>query len=335
MKSVSQNFYRGSPQHRQKGIALLTVLLILAVMVIVASNMASRLQLELRRTSNIVTHEQAQWYALAAEELVEKALKQTLKDDKTINLDQYWALEGMMYPVENGQIGGQVFDLRACFNVNAVVGNDDAKGHAPTAVRQFRNLLEQLDIEAYEAEQISDALRDWIDPDTNVITSYGAEDAYYESLTFPYQAGNQMLLDTTELRAVKGVTKGIYQRIRPYVCALPTNKLKINVNTVAKDKPEILASLFLGQVSLDQVKTILEERPSSGWENVNDFFSLPELTGLKLTNDQKDVFDIKSEYFSAHLLADFDTASVKLESLFKAESEKKVYVIRRQFGGAQ
>ncbi len=335
MKTLHYSFYRITPTHRQKGVALLTVLLILAIMVIIAGNMSSRLQLELRRTSNIVTHEQARWYALAGEELVKKTLKETLKDNDTINLDQYWALEGMMYPVENGQIGGQVFDEQACFNLNAVIGNDDEKGQAPLAVRQFRNLLEQLDMDAYESEQISDALRDWIDTDSNVITSYGAEDAYYESLNYPHQTGNQMLIDSSELRAIKGVTKAIYQKIRPYVCVLPTSTLKINVNTVATDKPEIIAALFLGQVPLDQVKTMLQDRPDSGWKNVEAFLSLPELSGLKLSDEQAKIFDIKSKYFSAHLQADFDTARVKLESLFKAESEKKVYVIRRQFGGAQ
>ena len=47
---------------RQRGMALLVVLLILSVMVIIASNMSGRLQLELRRTANITTGKQAWWY---------------------------------------------------------------------------------------------------------------------------------------------------------------------------------------------------------------------------------------------------------------------------------
>jgi general secretion pathway protein K len=320
---------------RQKGIALLTVLLILAVMVIIASNMSSRLQLELRRTSNLITHQQALWYVYGAEELVEKALKATLKDDDTINLDQYWAIEEMIYPVENGQIGGQVFDMQACFNVNAVTGQDNAGGQAPLAVRQFRNLMEQLDIEAYEAEQLGDALRDWIDADSNVVSSYGVEDAYYESLDYPYQAGNQALINGSELRAIKGFNQAVYRKVRPYLCALPTSALKLNVNTIAVDKPEILASLFMGKLSIDQARSILEQRPSSGWASVSDFLVLPEVTGVTLTTEEKSTFAIKSEYFVAQLQAEFATAAIKIESLFKAESKDTVYVIRRQFGGAQ
>jgi len=319
---------------KQRGIALLTVLLILAVMVVIASNMSSRLQLELRRTSNAMTHQQALWYAYGAEALVEKGLKQALKDDSTINLDQYWAAEGMIYPVENGQIGGQVFDLQACFNVNAVTG-PDKDAQAPLAVRQFRNLLEQLELDAYEAEQLSDALRDWIDADTNVVSSYGVEDAYYESLNYPYQAGNQRLLSATELRAIKGFNQVTYRKVRPYLCALPTSTLKVNVNTIAVDKAEILAGLFSGKLSLDLAKSILEERPSGGWENTTDFWALPMLADIKMSSEEKSVFDVKSSYFVALLQAEFDSATIKVESVFKAESKDSVYVIRRQFGGAQ
>ena len=319
---------------KQRGIALLTVLLILAVMVIIASNMSSRLQLELRRTSNIITHQQALWYAYGAEALVEKGLKQALKDDDTINLDQYWATEGMVYPVDNGQIGGQVLDMQACFNVNGVTG-EDKEAQAPLSVRQFRNLLEQLEFDAYEAEQLSDALRDWIDDDSNVVSSYGVEDAYYESLDYPYQAGNQRILNISELRAIKGFTQVVYRKIRPYVCALPTSTLKINVNTIAVDKPEVLAGIFTGKLSLDIASSVLEQRPSCGWETTADFWALTAFKGLEMDATEKSSVDIKSSYFIALLQAEFASATIKVESVFKAESKDTVYVIRRQFGGAQ
>ncbi|MGL5225654.1 MAG: hypothetical protein ACRC8Q_10110, partial [Aeromonas sp.] len=56
--------------------ALLVVLLILALMVMIASNMSGRLQLELRRSANITTAKQAWWHALSAETMVSKMLAQ-------------------------------------------------------------------------------------------------------------------------------------------------------------------------------------------------------------------------------------------------------------------
>lgn len=323
------------PRNKQSGIALLTVLLILAVMVVIAANMSSRLQLDLRRTSNLVSNQQALWYAYGAESLVEKVLKETLDDDKTINLSQNWAKEGLVYPVDNGQISGQVFDMQACFNLNAVVGNDDEKGAAPLAVRQFRNLLEQLEIEAYDAEQLSDALRDWIDTDTNVVSSYGAEDAHYESLTPPYQPANQPLRSASELRAIKGFTQVIYKKVRPYVCALPVSTLVVNVNTIDEKQPALLAAMFLGKLSLDLASSVLEQRADGGWDNIADMLALNSFSGVSLEADEKASVGVSSKYFVAKLYAEFGDAKAKFETVFNAESKSKVYVIRRQFGGAQ
>ena len=85
--------------------ALLVVLLILAVMVIVASNMSGRLQLELRRTANLTLGKQAWWYAMSAEALVIKVLNQDVKDDPDrVSLGQNWAREDGVFPVEDGTL---------------------------------------------------------------------------------------------------------------------------------------------------------------------------------------------------------------------------------------
>ncbi|MCR6553532.1 GspK family T2SS minor pseudopilin variant ExeK, partial [Aeromonas sp. CPF2-S1] len=103
---------------RQRGMALLVVLLILAVMVIVASNMSGRLQLELRRTANLTLGKQAWWYAMSAEALVIKVLNQDFKDDPDrVSLGQNWAREDGVFPVEDGTLSGRVRDLQSCFNL--------------------------------------------------------------------------------------------------------------------------------------------------------------------------------------------------------------------------
>ena len=66
-----------------------------------------------------------------------------------------------------------------------------------------------------------------------------------------------------------------------------------------------------------------------------DFLALPALAGIEISDAERAMFDIKSSYFIALLQAEFDSATMKVESVFKAESKDSVYVIRRQFGGAQ
>jgi general secretion pathway protein K len=69
-----------------KGFALITALLIVALATIVSVNIASNLQLDIRRTSNILANEQAMLYALEAENLLRWGLYEDRQDN---NFDYY------------------------------------------------------------------------------------------------------------------------------------------------------------------------------------------------------------------------------------------------------
>lgn len=169
--------------------ALLVVLLILSVMVIIASNMSGRLQLELRRTANLTAGKQAWWYAMSAEALVSKVLAQISLTTPTWSARAELGAPDAVFPVDDGKLTGRVRDLQSCFNLNSLsvplkdgISGDDLEKQ-PYPVKVFKALLKQLEVEDYEAVQLTDAIRDWTDKDTVLVSSYGAEDAYYEGLT--------------------------------------------------------------------------------------------------------------------------------------------------------
>ena len=60
---------------RQRGVAMLVVMLILAIMMVVAANISTRFQLQLTRTANLALLEQTKWYAMGSEQLVTKVLQ--------------------------------------------------------------------------------------------------------------------------------------------------------------------------------------------------------------------------------------------------------------------
>jgi len=60
--------YRQS-SHKQQGVALGVVLLVVALVAIIATDLMSRLQRETRRSANMFDHQQAQFYALGAEKI--------------------------------------------------------------------------------------------------------------------------------------------------------------------------------------------------------------------------------------------------------------------------
>ena len=324
---------------RQRGMALLVVLLILSVMVIIASNMSGRLQLELRRTANITTGKQAWWYALSAEALVSKVLTQDFKDyPEVVNLSQNWARKNTVFPVDDGQLKGEVTDLQSCFNLNSLsvaskAGSGEELEQQPYPVQVFRELLKQLAMDDYEAAQLTDAIRDWTDKDTVLVSSLGAEDAYYEGLKPPYLTANQWMLGKDELRAVRGVTARVYARLAPYVCALPNDKLKININTLAPERPELLVALYLGKIGLDDAKRVLNERPQKGWKEsklMTDLLAPPDtVKGLK------EALVVKSDFFEARMVAEVGDNRAWLETLFQRGKDNKLVMLRRLSSGAE
>ncbi|ASI24671.1 TPA: GspK family T2SS minor pseudopilin variant ExeK [Aeromonas salmonicida] len=326
---------------RQGGMALLVVLLILSVMVIIASNMSGRLQLELRRTGNLTAGKQAWWYAMSAEALVSKVLTQDFKDDpNVVNLGQNWARQDAVFPVDDGKLTGRVRDLQSCFNLNSLsvplkdgVSGDDLEKQ-PYQVKAFRALLKQLEVEDYEAVQLTDAIRDWTDKDTALVSSYGAEDAYYEGLTPPYLTANQWMISTDELRAVRGVSAKLYARLAPYVCALPTDKLVVNINTIKPEQAALLVALYQDKIGLDDAKLVLTSRPQKGWKDkkaMTDQMPVQVSTIIGLDT----ALDVKSSYFEAKLIAEVGDTRARLESVFVRGKDNKLVMLRRLSGGAE
>lgn len=331
---------------RQRGVALLVVMLILTIMMVVAANISTRFQMQLIRTANLVMLEQGKWYAIASEALVTKVLQQDIQDSpERTHLAQYWASSQQVFPVEGGTLKGVIRDAQGCYNLNAI--NSGTQGADPTvlpyAADVFKHLLMNLKVEEFEALQITDALRDWVDSNDEMVSSTGAEDAWYQSLKVPYLAANAPMSDVSELRLVKGITPTIYRRLLPMVCALPTQsnaqEMQINVNTLRRSQLPLISAIFVGQMSSEDAIELLQKRPRDGWIGVDAFLSEPKVmnamaaAGLNQTVLKKN-FSVNSYYFESQLEVSMDETSLHYISLFK-RTGNKVNVIRRQNGGSE
>ncbi|MCF1430551.1 MAG: type II secretion system minor pseudopilin GspK [Shewanella sp.] len=320
---------------QQRGIALLVVLLIVAVISVVAVNITGRNQLAVQRTMNLVQYDQGYWYAISAEELAKKILKQDMKDaDGTVNLQQYWAKTDAVFPVEYGEIGGEIKDLRSCFNINALsqpsIEDKNGQPKMPLPEVQFKALLVALGMEDFKAESLSQKVKDYLDADS-VTSPFGAEDAEYESRTIPYRAANTLMNDKSELRAVLGVTQKIYQVLAPYVCVIPGNSQQVlNINTVAADQSVLLAAMFDNKISAGAAKSLINQRPAAGYKKLEDFWSDANI-GEGVDDKMKSSISIDSKYFLLHASAKVDDALFQMESVL-TNSGGQFKVVTRQFG---
>ncbi|MFT5277806.1 MAG: general secretion pathway protein K [Glaciecola sp.] len=326
----------------QCGVALLIILLIVAIISILATEMMARLQLNIARTVNIKDNNQAYWYAVGAEQFAKKSLNdlKTLSPDN-INLGQPWA-QVFEYPMDGGGIQAELIDLQSCFNLNTLVLDtseeekqvDTTKAPA-TPAQAFHNLinLSTENADSYTADTIRDSLADWLDADSK-ITRYGAEDADYESLRIPYVAANALMTNKSELRLINGIEMKYLRDLLPHVCVIPDQEfhtLQININTIKEENAQVLAALL--NLEIEDAKRIISSRPVEGYEDTAELFSEPEIVALGLTDGQKAAFIIKTNYFMLHTKTRYNNATFVMTSIFKLDGEDGVSVISREFGG--
>ncbi len=319
--------------HRQRGVALITVLLVVAVVVIIGAEMSSRLGLEIRRTDNQLSQHQAFWYAVSGEAYAKRVLGKLLEEhDGKLTPDLNWQQQ-RAFPVEGGEIRGQLFDGLACFNLNSFQGADDTQRRA--RVTQFQALLEHLEVDSYQAEQVAHGLADWLDDDDRLQSSMGAEDSEYQSREYPYLAGNGLMADVSELRAVNGMTGPIFQKVRPHVCVLDNNQWQLNINGLTEEQAPLLAA-WLAPMTLSDAESLLSSRPSDGYDDVSAFRSEPAVSGLQGQdiNSALEAVVVESNRYLARVEGHFQDRVVYLESELLKDENNKMTVLSRRLGGA-
>ncbi len=327
-------------RQQQLGVALISVMLVVALAAILAGQMTARIQLQMQRSINISFNEQAYWYAMGAEALAKRVLASDLKKNKnTTHLEQDWAQGENTYPVDYGQITGEIVDLQACFNLNALRGKvPGAPGGRSTRKPIRRIALEELiiglnlpNVSQFEAESMVDALVDWLDEDSAIASVGGAEDNDYASLAFPYLPANYYLASITELRAVANFTPAVIKALKPYVCVLPNTDLhNVNINTLNSEQALLLQAL-LG-ITLSEAQEIISKRPADGFASTADFSALPEVSQAKVTSDHKKPFVVKSHYFKLKTKASFNDSYFSLSSIIYIEDNQPISVVSRKIG---
>ena len=320
---------------KHRGAALLIVLMVVALVAILATEMGARLQLQVQRASNIKSSNQAYWYARSAEEFARLSLQALMEEtgDK-ITLNQPWA-QVFEYPMEDGGISVTLEDMQSCFNINALpnANQTNINGQEPTAaMNAFAQLLRftNEEIPSYTVDTVRDSLADWLDADDRM-RIYGAEDSEYASRAFPYLAANNKMSSQSELRLINGVEAEWLNDLLPHVCVIPNyDQLVINVNTLTEERAPLLAALT--GLSVAQANSIIGARPLDGWEDISTFLAEPDIAALNLEQEQTQWFSVTTEYFILHTKSRYNEATFTMTTVLNAASSGTISVLRREFG---
>ncbi|HEX5278267.1 MAG TPA: type II secretion system minor pseudopilin GspK [Fluviicoccus sp.] len=290
-----------SPRKRQSGVALLTVLLVVAMASILAVSMIKAQQALLQRSASVFTQDQAYLYTLGAETLARTVLQSDSDNDKQDGqaqdtLGEDWARKVPPFPVEGGAVQARLEDLQGRFNLNSLWQDNQVN---MAAYRVYQRLLEQVGVSGGLVSPVID----WLDPDSLPYDSEGAEEDWYLRLKPAYRNANRPFASVSELSLLRGYTPEIVQKIAPYVCALPV-ATAINVNTAS---PMLMASLS-DSISFNMAKEMVKERAGKGYGSVDAFLQQPGFSGMSADDRQAlaKLLDVRSRFFEVRAEAEID-----------------------------
>jgi general secretion pathway protein K len=323
------------PPQSERGAALLTVLMLVAVIAVLAAASLERLKLATRASINMIAVDQSRSYGYAAEAVALSRISDLVGRDGTkTTLEGDWNGRPIPFPIDGGIATAILTDGGNCFNLNSVVTSDQQSGTLttrPSAILQFESLMINLGIPANQARPLSFALGDWIDSDA-VPMQGGAEDAAYTRGKVPYRTGNVMMADASELRVVAGMTPQLYATVRPWVCALPTTDMSpININTISPAQAPLVAMMVPGQVNVQTAKRVIDERPANGYASVVSFWSLPAFAGLSPSPEAQAQTQVKTRWFALDFSVALAGAEMRETALVDA-ALRPAKLVRRAYG---
>jgi len=318
---------------KQNGVALVVVLLVVALVSIIATDLTGRLQREIRRSANLFDHQQAQYYVLGIENFAVAIIQNDIKaNPERDSLDESWATKRLYFPVEGGDLSGAIIDVNRCFNLNSLVSKQADSSYVADkesiAYQSYQRLVDLLGLPT----SLVEPLVDWLDSDDQTIGIDGAEDREYEILTPAYRAANNLIVDVSELRLIQGYGDEVVKKLLPYVCALPeAGYFQLNINTIDVDKPELL-SMLIKDLAIHDAARLLAERVQSGYDDLASFWQSSTLAEIEVTEEVKSVIQLDSDYYQLQAKARIGRGHEGLTTLFKQVDKEKVQIIWRHFG---
>jgi len=327
---------------RQRGVAMLTAIILVAIATIVATAILWQSELTARRAAAVFTVAQSLELAEGAEALAGYALKTSRQNAPLLTApNQDWAKPYGPVEIEAGAVlEASLEDQAGKFNLNSLVSTAAPGGPqqfgadaalqpgmtAPlvqndTAVQQFEALLASLNIDTSFASRVVD----WIDTDNEPTFPGGAEDGFYMAQQPPHRVPNMPLTSISELLAM-GMDYASYQKLAPFVTALPPNT-KLNICTA----PGEVLDAISGQRSygLDAKEMTQQRAQFSCYPTQAAFLDGVSASWKSYVSAH---IDTRSSYFRLRTWITIGTTRFTLYSLIKQDQSGQIRPLLRTFG---
>ncbi|MEG5911648.1 type II secretion system minor pseudopilin GspK [Enterobacter bugandensis] len=320
-----------SALRKQKGVALLVVLILLVMMSALAAKISQQFCRNLQKTHYQVSQQQLRWAMQAQEKVVKDRLQtDATGENKALNLDGDWH-QPLETRGEDYTVVSQVEDAQDCFNVNNLLAAEKIPQgqNAPAVPEKPRNeqiveqILTESGISHTTAEEVYQQLVDYLDGDATTAKD-GAESDAWAGVLPARQPANQMMRTIAEIKQLPAFPVAAYPKVSKLLCALPDSASKVDVNTLKPEQAALLAALFPGKLTEDDAVRLIDSRPETGWENMETFSKALEQTFPQLKDDLPQVAEflsISSRYFRVNYTGNTDVLTLRVVSQLQVNNE--------------
>lgn len=282
------------PAAKQRGMAIISALLIAAVVAVIAGGMLTRQTVFTRSLEAEQLRVQGQWLLQGSLERSRQMLWEARQKDVLTRLDQPWAY------AQRGTFEGRIEDEQGKFNLRNLVNRQlpDAE-----QLQSFERLCRTLGVDPAVSRRISQ----------RVIGSYEVPAKY------------PMLRSVDELSAIEGLDPVLLRRLQTFISVLPGQSW-VNGNTASAE----VLSAVVPQLSLSQAQGLVAERDSGQWFiNRGDFVNRLHLPQVAVESVQ---VGITSEWFRVQGQARREQRRVTIDALLHRPQERQPQVIWSRVG---
>jgi general secretion pathway protein K len=282
---------------KQRGMAIISALLIAAVVAVIAGGMLTRQTVFTRSLEAEQLRVQGQWLLQGGLERSRQLLWAARQKDVLTRLDQPWVR------IQAGLFEGRIDDEQGKFNLRNLVNREQLDAEQ---LHSFERLCRTLGVDPAVSRRISQ----------RVIASYAQK-----GLPAKYP----MLRSLDDLSGLEGLTPEVLQRLQAYISVLPGNTW-VNGNTASAE----VLSAVVPQLSLSQAHGLVAERDNGHWFiNRGDFVNRLHLPQVAVDSVQ---VGITSEWFRLQGQARRERRRVTIDALLHRPEDREPKVIWSRVG---
>jgi general secretion pathway protein K len=296
----------------QRGAVLLLVLVVVALLSALLTDWAFSTLVDMRLTETFRDSNRAYYLARGGVEVGRQLL--WMDNNQFDAPTEMWGMGVPSYPVsDEATVSIAIADEDGRFNLNQIV--DLTRYNLNSKPRdRFKRLLKSFGIVDSEADDLCDALIDWIDLGNNGI----AEKSWYQGLTPPMACKNGDLDTVDELLLVKGFTPEIVEKLTPHVTVAAVTSL--NVNTASR---ELLQAWHedLTPAGIDQLLAARQDKP---FKSLTDVQAAIDATNYRNLTFQLDV-GVVSKFYRITSVAQVNDGVRTVEALIEKSGNRQLW----------